>query len=65
MAIILLLLLLIHYTSFHVLLELFYVLAELDGRLVDQAADDGIDLAVPWSALGHRGLRRTSMDLVR
>ena len=47
-----LLLLLVHDASLHVLLELLDVLAEFDGRLVDQAADDGVDLAVPRSALG-------------
>ena len=51
-AAVVLLLLLVHDASLHVLLELLDVLAEFDGRLVDQAADDGVDLAVPRSALG-------------
>ena len=51
-ATVVLLLLLVHDASLHVLLELLDVLAEFDGRLVDQAADDGVDLAVPRSALG-------------
>jgi len=45
------LLLFVHHAALHVFLELLYVLAQLRGRLVDYAADDGVDLTVPRSAL--------------
>ena len=31
-----------------------HISIELDGRLVDDVAHDGVNLAVPWSALGQR-----------
>ena len=63
-AAVVLLLLLVHDAPLHVFLELLDVLAQFDGRLVDQAADDGVDLAVPRSALRQRGRRRATLRLV-